>query len=345
MFGPSRPRRTTGARALRALAVAVVAAALTAGPPVPAGATPDAPAITGRWAKDDRTVQLRVYSAAMRQDIMVDVLRPAAPETPRPVLYLLNGGGGGQDSATWQRQTDVVSGFLATKDVYVVQPVGGRWSYYTDWRAPDPKLGLNRWKTFLTEELPPLVDAEFATTGANALAGLSTSGTSVLQLPIAAPGLYGAVAAYSGCAQISDPLGQEFVKLAVETWGGGDTDNMYGPAGDPAWAANDPYVHADRLRGLELFVSTGSGVPGHYDVFNGAHMQPGPRGYLNQLVLGGVIEAAVNVCTQNLRQRLDGLGIPATYDFQPTGTHSWGYWQDALKASWPVLARGMGVPE
>jgi S-formylglutathione hydrolase FrmB len=51
-------------------------------------------------------------------------------------------------------------------------------------------------------------------------------------------------------------------------------------------------------------------------------MQPGPRGFFNQLVIGGVIESAVNWCTQNLRVELDQLGIPATYDLQPTGTHS-----------------------
>ncbi|WP_174555262.1 alpha/beta hydrolase [Nocardia anaemiae] len=311
---------------------------------VPSAAKADAPSsITGSWAEGDRTVQLRVYSAAMQQDIMVKVLRPADRSTPRPTLYLLNGGGGGQDSATWQKNTDVLR-FLADKDVNVVQPVGGKWSYYTDWRAPDPKLGLYKWKTFLTEELPPLIDAELDTTGVNAIAGLSTSGTSVLQLPIAKPGLYQAVAAYSGCAQISDPIGQQFVKLAVEGWGGGDTVNMYGPLNDPMWAANDPYLHADQLRGIHLFISTGTGVPGMYDRYNGTHMQPGPRGFFNQLVIGGVIESAVNWCTQNLRSKLDQLGIPATYDFQPTGTHSWGYWQEALKTSWPVLAEGLGLP-
>ncbi|GAB2656596.1 alpha/beta hydrolase family protein [Nocardia goodfellowii] len=321
---------------------AVVAASVLAAPP--AVAEPDRAAITGSWPKGERTVQLRVYSAAMRQDIMVDVLRPADRSVPSPTLYLLNGGGGGQDSATWQKNTDVL-GFLSGKQVNVVQPIGGKWSYYTDWRAPDPKLGLYKWKTFLTEELPPLIDAEFETTGANAIAGLSTSGTSVLQLPIAAPGLYRAVAAYSGCAQTSDPIGRKFIELAVESWGGGNTVNMYGPPDDPMWAANDPYVHAGQLRGLELYVSTGTGVPGMYDVYNGTHMQPGPRGFVNQLVLGGVIEAAVNWCTHNLRDKLDRLGIPATFDFQPTGSHSWGYWQEALKNSWPVLARGLGLPE
>ncbi|MFE7741168.1 hypothetical protein [Nocardia sp. NPDC057455] len=77
------------------------------------------------------------------------------------------------------------------------------------------------------------------------------------------------------------------------------------------------------------------------DVYNDAYAQPGPRGYLNQLVLGGVIEAAVNWCTHNMRHRLNALGIPAAYDFQPTGTHSWGYRQEALKNSWPVLADGL----
>ncbi|ONM46834.1 alpha/beta hydrolase [Nocardia donostiensis] len=337
---------TTSFRSLlRTCAVVTVALALPAAQTTVVAAAPGAQpsAITESWPVDERTVQLRVHSAAMNTDIMINVLRPADRSVPRPTLYLLNGGGGGQDSATWQKNTDVLR-LLADKDVNVVQPIGGRWSYYTDWRAPDPKLGVYKWKTFLTEELPPLIDTEFGTTGVNAIAGLSTSGTSVLQLPIAKPGLYRAVAAYSGCAQISDPIGQRFVKLAVETWGGGDTDNMYGPPGDPMWAANDPYVNAEGLRGLKLFISTGTGVPGMYDTYNGEYMQPGPRGYLDQLLIGGVIEAAVNWCTHNLRSRLDAFGIPATYDFQPTGTHSWGYWEESMKKSWPVLADGLGLP-
>ena len=324
-----------------AAVVSVAVAVSTAAPS--AAEAPDGSAVTGTWAVNANTVQLRVHSAAMNTNIMVNVQRPVDPKAPAGVLYLLNGGGGGQDSATWQRNTDAQR-FLSGKQVIVVQPVGGRWSYYTDWRARDPKLGLYKWKTFLTEELPPLIAASFATTGANAVAGLSTSGTSVLQLPIAKPGLYRAVAAYSGCAQISDPIGREFVKLAVEDWGGGDTQNMYGPDDDPMWAANDPYLHAAGLRGLKLFISSGSGIPGMYDTYNGPHMLPGVSGYADQMVIGGVIEAAVNWCTHNLRTRLGQLGIPATFDFEPAGTHSWGYWQDALKRSWPVLAAGLGVP-
>ncbi|SLJ15399.1 putative esterase [Mycobacteroides abscessus subsp. abscessus] len=93
----------------------------------------------------------------------------------------------------------------------------------------------------------------------------------MLALPIAKPGLYKAAAAYSGCAQTSDPVGSEFVKLTVETWGGGDTENMWGPQGSEEWVKNDPYVNAEGLRGLELYISTGNGIPGPYDTLNGPY--------------------------------------------------------------------------
>ncbi|MFB8281363.1 hypothetical protein ACFC77_37925 [Nocardia colli] len=86
------------------------------------------------------------------------------------------------------------------------------------------------------------------------------------------------------------------------------------------------------------------GLPGPNDTLDGPFSLPGVGGLANQLTVGGVIEAATNCCTHNLQSRLNSLGIPATYDFTPTGTHSWGYWYDALVRSWPVLARGVGLP-
>ncbi|MEU1952144.1 alpha/beta hydrolase [Nocardia rhamnosiphila] len=303
---------------------------------------PDGSRIVKAEYKDDRNLRLYVNSVAMDKDIVVDVQRPADASVPRPTLYLLNGAGGGEDSASWQAQTNTLE-FLSDKNVNVIQPIGGSWTYYTDWIKDDPALGRNKWKTFFTEELPPLIDGALGTNGVNGLAGLSTSGTTVLALPIAKPGLYKAAAAYSGCAQTSDPVGSEFVKLTVNTWGGGNTDNMWGPQGSPEWAANDPYVHAEGLRGLELYVSTGNGLPGRWDTLNGPHTLPGSYGLANQILVGGVIEAGTNFCTHNLKTRLDSLGIPATFNFRDSGTHSWGYWEDEFKVSWPVLARGLGI--
>ncbi|QIS08862.1 esterase family protein [Nocardia arthritidis] len=303
---------------------------------------PDGSKITKAEYKDDRNIRLYVYSAAMDQKVIIDVQRPADASVPRPSLYLLNGAGGGQDDASWQAKTDALQ-FLSDKNVNVIQPIGGKWSYYTDWIKDDPVLGRNKWKTFFTEELPPLVDGALGTNGVNAIAGLSTSGTTVLALPIAKPGLFKAAAAYSGCAQTSDPVGSRFVKLTVETWGGGDTDNMWGPVGSPDWAANDPYVHAEGLRGTDLYISSGNGIPGPYDTLDNKYALPGAYGLANQVLIGGVIEAGTNYCTRNLQNKLNQLGIPATFNFQPSGTHSWGYWRDELQESWPTLAKGLGL--
>ncbi|MFC9892533.1 alpha/beta hydrolase [Nocardia sp. NPDC127579] len=303
---------------------------------------PDGSKITKAEIKDARNIRLHVYSAAMDKTFPVDVQRPADASVPRPVLYLLNGAGGGEDSASWDAKTGALK-FLSDKNVNVVQPIGGKWSYYTDWIADDPTLGRNKWTTFFTEELPPLIDGALGTNGVNAIAGLSTSGTTVLALPIAKPGLYKAAAAYSGCAQTSDPIGSEFVRLTVEVWGGGNTENMWGPVGSEEWVRNDPYVNAEGLRGLELYLSSGNGLPGQYDTLNGEYALPGAYGLANQVLIGGVIEAGTNFCTRNMQAKLNQLGIPATFNFHGNGTHSWGYWQDDLRQSWPVLARGLGL--
>ncbi|RDI64624.1 S-formylglutathione hydrolase FrmB [Nocardia pseudobrasiliensis] len=304
---------------------------------------PDGSKINKATYKDDRNIRLYVYSAAMDETFPVDVQRPADASVARPTLYLLNGAGGGEDDASWVKKTDIVNGFLADKNVNVVQVVGGKWSYYTDWLKDDPVLGRNKWKTFFTEELPPLIDGALGTNGVNAIAGLSTSGTTVLNLPIAKPGLYKAAAAYSGCAQTSDPAGREFVKLTVNVWGGGDVRNMYGEDNNPAWVENDPYVNAEKLRGTELYLSSGTGLPGQYDTLDNKYALPGAYGLANQIVIGGVIEAGTNFCSHNLQNKLNGLGIPATYNFRPAGTHSWGYWRDDFMNSWPVLAHGLGI--
>ncbi|MET8428661.1 alpha/beta hydrolase family protein [Nocardia sp. NPDC004860] len=328
--------------ALRTAAVALTAALSVALATGTGSADPDKPSAISSIQKDGRTWHLKVYSAAMGQDIPVDVQRPADESQAAPNLYMLNGLDGGLGTASWNAQTNAL-GFLADKQVNVIQPIGGRGSYYTDWIKDDPQLGRNKWTTFFTQELPPLLDAALGSTGLNALAGLSTSGTSVLQLAEAQPGLWKSVAAYSGCAQIADPMGKQFLKFAVETWAGGKTENMYGPDNSPLWTANDPVINAEKLRGTQLYISSGSGIPLMKDVEYYTKSAPGPQGDIN-LALGMIIEGGVNACTHNLKDKLDSINIPATYQFDPVGTHYWPYWETALHDSWPLLASGMGIP-
>lgn len=278
----------------------------------------------------DRVEDVFVYSAAMHTVIRSRVLRAVDPSAPAPTLYLLNGANGGIDG-NWDDETDVAE-FFRDKQINVVIPVGGAGSYFTDWEFDDPMLGRPRWTTFLTGELPPILDAALHGSGANAIAGISMAGTSVFQLALAAPGLYRAIGSYSGCVRTSDPQGQAFVTAVVARWRG-NAFNMWGPAGAGRWAANDAYLHADRLRGTAIYVSAGTGVPGPLDT-------PGHGDPLHltwQLLFGAPLEAVMNMCTRALQDRFRQLDIPATFDLRPTGTHSWGYWQQDLHRSWPTF--------
>lgn len=289
---------------------------------------------------DSRHLRLHVYSASMDATFPVDVQRPADTSAPKPALYLLNGAGGGEDRASWQLRTDALD-FLADKDINVVQIIGGKWSFYADWIKPDPVLGVNKWQTYIGAELPPLIDAALGTNGVNAIAGLSMSGVPVLNLASNHPGLFRSAAVYSGLTQVSDLAGQQAVQATVEMYGGGDTENMWGPIGGPLWVANDPLVNAEKLRGTHLFVSTGTGIPGIHDEPGGPFRMEKPADTPKTVALGALIEGAIFLGAHNLQARLGQLDIPATFVYRETGTHSWGYWQDDLKSSWPVLAKGL----
>lgn len=318
-------------------------AGLVAGPATYAAAAPESARVVSVDDVNDRQQNVMVYSSAMNRPIPIQVIRAADTTSPRPTMYLLNGSQGGPSQSGWDAQTDAVS-FLRDKDVNVVTPVGGASSYYTDWVRDDAVLGRNKWQTFLNDELPAVIEDFLRADGNRALVGVSMSGTSVLNLAIAKPGFWRSVASYSGCAQTSDPLGQEFVRITVETWGGGQSiENMWGPRTGPLWRANDPLVNAAGLRGTEIYLSTGSGIPAApNDTPADPRVQDGRIPLPIQIAFGGPIEAAVHFCTVNLAHRLRELDIPVTLDERPVGTHSWGYWEGDLRRSWPFLARSIG---
>ncbi|MDV6263493.1 alpha/beta hydrolase [Rhodococcoides yunnanense] len=323
-----------------ALSVLATVVVLTSGTAAVATAE-TASSVVGVEGIGERHDIVRVHSASMDRDISVDIFRAEAPGAP--TLYLLNGAAGGDGGSSWFDQTDI-AGFFGDKNVNVVVPRGGAASYYTDWLHDDPVLGRNKWSTFLGLELPPLMDTLLDSNGVNSVAGISMAGTSVLQLAIAHPSVYRSVASYSGCARTSDPVGEMYVRSVVEARGGGSTANMWGPAGSADWIANDPYVNAEGLRGVAVYISSGTGAPGAFDVPGGPGIGSDYGKLAQQLAVGAVIEATTDSCSHQMQQRLQELNIPATYNFRPNGTHSWAYWQQDLHDSWSVIAPSMGLP-
>lgn len=336
--------RSTRTTILRWALAGMLAAVASAGVAGTGAAAPEIPGIVSANQVNSREFDVMVYSAAMGRPIPVRVLRAADPATPRPTLYLLNGSQGGPNESGWDAQTDAMA-FLRDKTINVVMPIGGAGSYYTDWVHDDPVLGRNAWQTFLNEELPPVIERYLGASGKRVLAGVSMSGTSVLNLAIAKPGFWHGVAAYSGCAQTSDPIGQEFVRITVENWSGArSVENMWGPRNGPLWRANDPLLNAEKLRGTALYLSSGSGIPAApHDTPADRRVAEGRIPLPVQIAFGAPIEAAVRFCTVNLTNRLRELDIPVTFDDRPVGTHSWGYWEDDLHRSWPFLARTVGL--
>ncbi|WP_188828334.1 alpha/beta hydrolase [Nocardia camponoti] len=285
-----------------------------------------------------RQFEVVVFSAAMNKPVTLWLSHPGAGA---PALYLLNAVDGGETGGPWMARTDIVS-FFADKHVNVVVPIGGRASMYTDWQRDDPALGRNKWTTFLTNELPPLLDARFGMTGANAIAGLSMSATSALNLAIAAPGRYRAVGAYSGCTQTSNATAEALIRSELATFGA-DATNMWGLPGDPAWAAHDPTLNADRLRGTAIYLSSGNGAPGPHEALNDPSINNNVGVLVDRLLVGGTMEAIIGSCSAPLAGRLAQLGIPADVRFRPAGTHAWPYWQDDVHDSWPMMAAALGI--
>lgn len=276
---------------------------------------------------------MRVYiDSPSMGHVQVVVLLPRDRSKPRPTVYLLDGRSAFQGGNNWITQGHALQ-FFDDKPVNVVITTGGTASYYTDWQHPDPTLGNYKWETFLTHELPPLIDARFHGNGTNGLVGLSMGAQSAMMLAIRAPDRYRAIAAFSGC-YTSDGFGEAQMRAVIASYGG-RADNMFGAAGSPDWKAHDVLSHADALRGKTLYISSGSGRAG-------PHETPDVFGLPERIIIGGALEAAVNRCTHEFVDRLTALGIPATANFH-SGTHSWPYWADDLVSSWPTLAAGLGV--
>src|SRR5699024_1167537 len=310
-------------RALTALAaaVAVTGAALTAAPGI-AQAAPGH--VTGVEPVGGQMELVYVYSPSMDRVIENVVLVPASG-APAPVYYLLHGVGGGVDHVTW-RHSSKYAEFFADEHVLVVSPIGGPGSNYTNWRYDDPVRGpasANQWETYLTEELPEAIDAHFATTGRNAIGGLSMSAGPALDLAIQAPHRYDAVASYSGCGINSGPLGVGQGGAAVASKGG-NPFNMCGPPGEPHWLAHDPLTRAGELRGEAIYLAPASAL---------ADPRRPPA-----VAVGGATVAPVREARPASRsRRLTEGGVPATSVEGGPGAHTRGPFELDLRLSWDAV--------
>jgi putative tributyrin esterase len=121
---------------------------------------------------------------------------PAPTDTAPPVLYLLHGLG--DDGTAWTRQT-AIERYVKPYGLAVVLPQVGR-SFYADQVHGQP------YWTFLSEELPALVESMFRVSTAREdtfLAGLSMGGFGAMKWGLRAPERFAAVASISGVLDVA----------------------------------------------------------------------------------------------------------------------------------------------
>lgn len=243
-------------------------------------------------------------------------------------LYLLDGLRAPGDHSQWVSDTDALRQF-AGDNVTLVFPVGGHSSFYTDWRRPSStnKQGATyRWETFLTKELPNFLAKYGVSRTNNAIVGASMGGNAALILAANHRDQFKFAGSFSGYVNPTFPAWSEGMRAAMWDEGRFNMDDMWGPAGDPAWARNDATVQAERLRGLPTYVWSGNGVPGPADL---------RFGFGNTINAMG-LETMTMAAAQIFRGRANALGIGARVDIGQ-GTHTWPYWQQALATSRPMI--------
>ncbi|WP_051793612.1 alpha/beta hydrolase family protein [Kibdelosporangium aridum] len=280
----------------------------------------DIEVVTERFVRPN-VLELAVRSSAVNTTVTVFVITPHdwMPGTERnwPVLYLLHGGDDGP--ACWLERTDIVGRALAHPGgLLVVLPEGGRAGFYTDWQRPK----FPAWHRFHTVELRMLLEERYGAGQSRAIAGVSMGGYGAVMYAARNPGMFLAVASYSGMLHTTRrgaPLLLRYFMRSV----GERMNAMWGPRWlrRAVWAANNPYRLAEKLIGTPLYVAAGDGVrvPGDPPV-------QGDR----------LLERLVAPASRAFARRMAELGHPVCTSFGH-GTHDWPSWQREVDRSWDFL--------
>ena len=287
----------------------------------------------------DRRVALWIDSPSMATPIQVQLLlaRDWNKDTQAkfPALFMLDGLRATDKESGWTLDAKAES-FFAEKNVNVVLPIGGQSSFYSDWLKQDN--GKNyQWETFLTKELPPILEKDWRTNDVRGVEGLSMGGTAAMMLSARNPGFFKYAASYSGFLTTTTLGMPQAIQYAMTDAGGFDSGAMWGPPSNSAWAEHEPYSIADKLKGVSLYVSSGSGMTGPYDQPTGI---PG----VSTNFAGMGLEILARLTSQNFATKLNKLGIPAQVNYRPSGTHSWPYWDFEMRQSWPQAASALDTP-
>lgn len=180
-----------------------------------------------------------------------------------PVVFLFNGAVSAYDA--WSRKTLLTSMSRSLPAVFVM-PDGGygrQLGMFSDWED-----GSYDWETFHTKYVIPWVDKRFRTIrGARAAVGASVSALAAVGYAARHPGLFRSVLTISGMLDtrtLATQVAPQDLADAVGLDQRVDLTRVWGSPvlGADVWSAHNPADLAPRLKGVKVFVASGTGFAG-----------------------------------------------------------------------------------
>ncbi|MFI6123738.1 alpha/beta hydrolase [Streptomyces sp. NPDC051064] len=279
---------------------------------------------------DARTLDLTIWSPAMRANMPVRIILPKGwhenPKRTFPVLYLLQGAS--DDYTSWTRETDVEK-LAKNTDVLVVMPSGGRAGFYADWWDHGSSTAP-RWETFHTVEVRQLMERAYRAGGKRAVIGLSEGGLGALNYAARHPGTYRFSGSFSGIVDIADPVMQFGIAATclregtdpLRVWGHPDKQRKI-------WDAHNPSRMVRKFRDTWVHLYAADGMRTKLDKTTDP--------------LAGLLEQPLPQPTGRFAKKLRRAGVKVTTNISSAGTHSWPYWDRELHNVWPSVLTALNT--
>jgi len=272
----------------------------------------------------------------MRRVVQVQVQYAKDRSKPAPMLYLLDGAAS-NDTSSWLTEGRVQQ-LHQDAQVTVVMPTEARSSNYANWQADDPMLGRMQWETFLTRELPIVLEkeADLKFNGARYLGGASMGAGAAVRLASLYPDRYRGTFGLSGCYSTTSNMGREFLNMIVAA-GAGNPHNQWGAGTSAERLRNDVTAHPEGLKNMRVYVFTADGVITPRD--RNITAKYGPVG--NAAIPSSVVlEKMSNECAHELDDAMRARGMThQKITYQQGGIHFWSYFAEQLPIAWRHMSQ------
>lgn len=278
-----------------------------------------------------------VAYTSSRPGLPIDYLQAPSPSMGRGIkvefqgggpkaVYLLDGQRAREDWNGWDIEAAAFTWYNQS-GLYLVMPVGGQSSNYTDWYRPAKgKEGVRKykWETFLTNELPDwLANNRGISRTRNAVVGLSMAAVSAVTLSIYHPPQFTYVGALSSPLHPSAAKWQIAVSMADA--GGFNSEDMWVPDSDPVLVRNDPFLSIDKIiaNNTRLWIYCGNSQSTDLDRERNGFENPS----------GAVIEQQVIDADKKFADAYAAAGgANAPIDFPSGDIDNWTHWGQQLQA-------------